>query len=214
MAEQLSVVLHSCAVILRNLQVSRETQPPPLPLSQSKGFNYWLTVQRTRDGKDYEAPYKSNGDDTFDEGDKLRLNVMSLEAGYLYIFNEGPPEPTRTSFIMIYPKKEINDGSASVGDNHTVQIRLDYLSRSCRHGQLSGLSGPISPVSELESARNEALKHPQAGLTDQNLVRVKEYLKNMDAEVDARAAKYRATQEVQVRNRNDIVLTLAEFKHR
>jgi hypothetical protein len=71
-----------------------------------------------------------------------------------------------------------------------------------------------SPLAELESAKNEALKHPQAGLTDQNLVNVKTYLKTMDAEVNARAARIKASQDVQVRKRSDIVLTLAEFKHR
>ena len=72
----------------------------------------------------------------------------------------------------------------------------------------------VSPISELESARKEALNHPQAGLTGQNLVTVKQYLKTMDAEVDAWTAKYKQTQDVKVRKRSDLVLTLAQFKHR
>jgi serine/threonine protein kinase len=189
--------------------VTRRTPPP----TQSKGFNYWLTVQETSEGKDDQAPYKSNGDDTFNSGDKFRLNVMSLEPGYLYIFNEGPSEPNSTSFRMLYPHKGINDDSASVGANHTIQS--DWITfRGPAGTDNVWIIWSASPVSELEFAKDGALQHSQAGLTGQNLVRIKEYLKNMAAEINVRSAKLRAAQEVQVRNRSDLVLTLAEFKHR
>jgi serine/threonine protein kinase len=186
--------------------------PAPTPL-QSRGFNYWLTVQRTRNGDDYQAPYKSNGYDTFDNGDKFQLSVQSLDSGYLYVFNERPPKEGSTSLRLVYPKEGVNEGSASVGANHTIQ------------SEWSTFTGPpgtdnywivwsASPVTELETAKNEALQHPQAGLTDQTLVKVKEYLKNMDTEVKARASRMSASQQVQVRKRHDIVLTFAEFKHR
>jgi len=190
-------------------------QPRPLtsPTTQTKGFNYWLTVQRTHEGKDYQGPYKSNGDDVFDNGDKFQLNVQSIYSGYVYIFNDGPPEAGTTSFRLIYPKPTVNDGSASVGDNHTVQTEWITF-RGPAGTDNFWIVWSASPVAELESAKNEGLNHPQAGLTDQNVVNLKGYLKTMDAEVNARAARIKASQDVQVRKRSDIVLTLAEFKHR
>jgi serine/threonine protein kinase len=188
---------------------------PPLQLTsttQSKGFNYWLTVQRTRDGKDYEAPDKSNGNETFHNGDKFQLNVLSLDSGYLYIFNERPPEEGSTSFRLIYPKRGVNDGSTSVGGNQPIQS--DWITFQGPGTDNYWIVWSASPLTELESAKNEAFKHPQAGLTDQNLVKVKEYLKKLDTEVNARASRMSASQEVQVRKRHDIVLTFAEFKHR
>jgi hypothetical protein len=191
------------------------TQPPRPQFSQtqSQGFNYWLTIQRTRDGKDYEAPYKSNGNDTFDNGDRFQLNVQSLYSGHLYIFNEKPPEEGSTSFRLIYPKRAVNDGSTSVGGNQPIQS--DWITFQGPPGTDNyWIVWSASPLTELESGKNEALKHPQAGLTDQNLVKVKEYLKKLDTEVNARASRMSASQEVQVRKRHDIVLTFAEFKHR
>lgn len=186
--------------------------PRPTPL-QVRGFNYWLTVQQTRDGKDYGAPYKSNGNDTFDKGDKFQLNVLSLDSGYLYIFNERPPEEGSTSFRLIYPKRAVNDGSTSVGGNQPIQS--DWITFQGPPGTDNyWIVWSASPLTELESAKDEALKHPQAGLTDQNLVKLKEYLKKLDTEVNARASRMGASQEVQVRKRHDIVLTFAEFKHR
>jgi serine/threonine protein kinase len=188
-------------------------QPPPLPPSHSTGFNYWVIVQRTRDGKEYQVPIKSNGgDDIFDNGDKFQLSVLTLQPGYLYIFNEGPLE-NATSFRMIYPKRLINDGSASVGPNDTVTSDWSTF-RGPAGTEDFWIVWSVSPVSELESARKEALNHPQAGLTDQTLMTVKQYLKTMNAEVNARTAKYKDSQEVKVRKSNDLVLTLAQFKHR
>jgi serine/threonine protein kinase len=186
---------------------------PPAPPPESKGFNYWITIQRMRDGKDYDVPFKSNGgDDISDNGDKFQLSVFTLEAGYLYIFNEGQPDQG-TSFRMIYPKKMINDGFASVGPNDTVTS--DWIMfRGPAGTEDFWIVWSVSPISELESARKEALNHPEAGLTGETLVTVKQYLKTMDAEVDAWTAKYKQTQDVKVRKRSDLVLTLAQFKHR
>lgn len=186
---------------------------PPSPPPESKGFNYWITVQRMRDGKDYDVPFKSNGDDDiFENGDKFQLSVFTLEAGYLYVFNDGQPGQG-ASFRMIYPKKPINDGSASVGSNDTVTC--DWITfRGPAGTEDVWIVWSVSPVSELELATKEALDHPDAGLTGQTLIKVKQYLKTMDAEVDAWTAKYKQTQDVKVRKRSDLVLTLAQFKHR
>lgn len=206
------VGLISGALVIAALVAYWVWPPPPKP-DTSKGFNYWIMVQKTREGKDYQQPYKSNGADIFDNGDKFQLNVLSLGPGYLYIFNEGPPEPNRASFRMIYPTQAINEGSASIGANHTVQS--DWIPfRGPAGTDNFWIVWSASPLSELESARNQALQHPQAGLTEENLVRVKKYLQTMDVQVNAWAARFQDIQEVKVRKKNDIVLTFAKFAHR
>ena len=187
---------------------TRRIEPPP-----RNGFNYWLMVQRMRDAEEYGAAFKSNGNDTFENGDKFQLNVFSLEPGYLYIFNEGPPESGNISFRAIYPSQAINDNSASIGANHTVQSDWNTF-RGPAGTDNFWIVWSASPITELESAKNEASKHPQAGLTDQNLVRVKEFLMSMKEELDVRTRRYQASQEVTVRSNSEIVLTLAQFKHR
>lgn len=184
-----------------------------IPPQDSKGFNYWITVQRTHEGKNHGTPYKSNGNDIFDNGDKFKLHVLSLEPGYLYIFNESPPEPNTAGFRMIYPRQGTKEGSASVGANQTVES--DWLTfRGPPGAENVWIVWSVSPVSELESAKKEALQHAQAGLTDESLVRVKEYLKTMNAQVDAWTARFKDVQEVKVRKKGDLVLTLAKFPHR
>src|SRR6185436_20894941 len=105
-----------------------------------------------------------NGEETFESGDKFRLNVASPNSGYLYVINEGPPQPNRTSFVMIYPSQAINNGSASLGANQPVQSDWTIFSGPAG-AENFWIVWSASPVTQVESARNE------------NLVTVKEFLK-------------------------------------
>ena len=182
---------------------------PAVPSEANKGVDYWLTVQPMHDGKEYGVAQKSNGkEDIFENGDKFQLNVRSLESGFVYIFNEGP-----SGFRLLHPRKTTNNGSATVGANQTVQ---------CEWITFSGPAGSenfwivwsVSPVGELEAAKTEALAHPQAGISEQTLATVKQFLKKKNAEVDAKVINYTKNRsEATVRARNDLVLTLAQFKH-
>lgn len=178
----------------------------PLP---SKGFNYWLNVQKMHDGKEYQDPSKSNGDETFENGDKFKLNVFSLESGYLYIFNEGQSD--NVSVRMIYPNKTTNDASATIGANQTAQS--DWMTFQGPAGAENfWIVWSVSPVSELESIKNEALLDQQAGLTEQNVMRFKEFVKAIPEKASVR--RYKQSQEATVRSKSDTVLTLVQFKHR
>ena len=187
---------------------------PPTPPQQSKGFNYWLMVQQMRDGKEYTTPYKSNGDDIFDAGDKFQLNVSSLnETGYVYIFSESSPVTNSVSVRLIYPKKTINNGSATLGANQTLFTEW-FTFRGPSGAENFWIVWSVSPVSELESAKNQAFIHAEAGLTGENLVALKEFLTTTRDRIKVRDASYKADQECKVRSKNDLVLTLAQFKHR
>src|SRR6185369_14760421 len=124
-------------------------------------------VQKMRSGKAYQSFYPSTNSDVFETGDKFRLNVSCPEPGYVYVFNEGTPEPGGTSFTIIYPTPEINNGSASVGKNQTLQTNWNTFS-----GQPGTenfwIVWSTSAVNELESAKTQAFKH-DGGLTGDTL---------------------------------------------
>ena len=176
-------------------------------------FTYWLTVQKMRNGTDYRDPFKSNGEETFENGDKFRLAVFSPDPGYLYVMNEGPPLPNDTSFTMIYPSPATNNGSASLGANQSVQS--DWIIFRGPPGiENFWIVWSVSPVSQLESAKTDAFEHPSGGLSPENLVAVKEFLRMKQSEVVVRVTRYRASQTAVVRGKGDMLITLAQFKHR
>lgn len=182
-------------------------------LPPNRSFSYFLTVQKMHDGQPYQEPYKSNGDETYENGDKFQLTVSTPVPAYLYIFNEGPPEPNDTSFTMIYPNQATNNGSAGLGANQSVQTKW-LTFRGPAGAENFWLVWSTVPVGELDAATSEGFKHPAGGLSGQTLVTVKQYLTAKEAEIDATTYNYNANKTAVVRGRRDLLVTLAQFKHR
>lgn len=175
-------------------------------------FKYWLTVQRMHDGKEFKDPRQSNGDETFETGDKFRLSVSSLTSAYLYLFHEGPSDTSDPSFVMIYPRLATNSGSASVGSNQPIQS--DWITfRGPPGSENVWMVWSVTPVSELEAAKAEALKHPRGGLTGESLVAVKEFLRTKQAQFKTTVFHFKADQTAAARGKTDMLITLAQFKH-
>lgn len=188
--------------------------PTPTPtltaVLPTRSLVYWLTV---RSGKTYQNLFRSNNQDIFESGDKFRLNVSCPEPGYVYLFNEGTPEPGGTSFTIIYPTPAMNNGSASVGKNQTLQTNWNTFSGQPGTENFWIVWSTL-PVSELESAKTEAFKHRDGGLTGETLDTVKKFLTTKDKEVNARTSRDKETQKTTLRFSGDVLVKLVEFKHR
>ena len=176
-------------------------------------FRFWLTVQETRAGQDYQQPFRSAGEETFNSGDKFQLNVSADEPGYLYVFNEGPPEPASTSFTLIYPNQITNNGSSTVGAHQPVQS--DWITfRGPPGAENFWIVWSASPIPQLEAAKAGAFEHPARGLSDHTLVAVREFLRVKESEIKVRIAHYDASQTALVSGRSELLIAHAEFKHR
>jgi hypothetical protein len=129
------------------------------------------------------------------------------------VLNEGPPEQNDTNFTMIYPRKTTNNGSATMGANQSIQSDW-IIFRGPAGNENFWLVWSLSPVSQLESSKQEAFNHSRGGLTDNDLVAVKEFLRTKQLEVRVRVYHYNANQNAVVRGPGDLLITLAQFKHR
>ena len=178
-----------------------------------RSFQYSLTVQKMLDGKEYQAPFQSNGQETFANGDRFRLNVSSPTAAYLYIFNQGPPDTTDTSFVMIYPNAATNRGASSIGANQPFQSNWITF-RGPAGTENFWFVWSVSPVTELEAAKGDALNHPRGGLTGDSLLAVKEFLRTKQAEFKTTTFHYEGSQTAFPRGKTDTLIAQAQFKHR
>lgn len=175
---------------------------------------YWLTVQKTRNGKPYEGSYQSTGGgDVFETGDRFRLDVSCPEPGYVYIFNEGTPEPHRTSFTIIYPTPAMNDGSASVGADQTLETNWNTFSGKPGTENF-WIVWSTSSVPELEAATKEAFKHPYGGLTGETLNAVKTFLKTKEGETKVSTSRDKHSNRTTLRGPGDVLVKLVKFQHR
>jgi hypothetical protein len=197
----------------RSMQTDNQVTATPEPTPPERSFSYWLNVQKMRNNKPYEKGFLSSGRDIFETGYKFRLNVSSSEPGYLYLFNEGPPLRSGTSFTILYPTPWTNHGSATVGAEQLVQTNWNTF---------AGESGTenfwivwsISPIPELESAKDEAFKHPHGGLTGDNLVATKKFLMMKKEEVNTKYATNTETHQTTVRGNGNLLVRLVKFQHR
>jgi serine/threonine protein kinase len=178
----------------------------------SHGFKYWLTVQRMRDGKKYQDPFPSAGQEAFESGYKFQLNISSPEAGYLYLFNDGPPTESGTFFTILYPTPLTNNGVAAIGANQVVQTNWNTFA-----GQAGSENFWIvwssKPVQELEAAKTEAFQHADGALTGDLPVTVRAFLKLKQTESKSRMTKDADGQLSTVRGTGDPLVREVRFQH-
>ena len=80
-------------------------------------------MQKYRDGKPYQDPFRLRDDINFEKDYRIRLNITSSQSGRLYLLNEGPELADQTpSFIVLFPSETANNGSALLTENQQIQI--------------------------------------------------------------------------------------------
>jgi serine/threonine protein kinase len=96
--------------------------PAPIPAVQ-RTISYWITVQKYRDGKPYQDPFRLSDNINFEKDYQLRLTLTSSQNGRLYLLNEGPLGADQTpTFNVMFPSTTSNEGSALLTKNQPVQI--------------------------------------------------------------------------------------------
>jgi hypothetical protein len=95
------------------------TTEPPV----KRVLSYWITVQKYRDGKTYQDPFRLRDDINFEKDYRIRLNVTSSQSGHLYLLNEGPAGADQTpTFNVMFPSTTANKDSTLLTQNQQIQI--------------------------------------------------------------------------------------------
>src|ERR1041384_3740881 len=98
------------------------TSPTPPVAAEERTLTYWITVQKFRDGKAYENPFRVAGEINFEADYQIRVHVRSPQPGYLYILNEGPTTSAAPEFVTLFPSETANKGSSFLTVGDVVQI--------------------------------------------------------------------------------------------
>lgn len=191
-----------------NLTNSRPSSSAP-----HRTINYSLTVQKMRDGKPYKEEFESSGQEVFESGYRFRLNISSRQDGYLYMFNEGPPEQNQSSFTLIYPTPAINDGSARVEQNQDTQTNWNTFTGETGTERF-WIIWSTTQLAPLEFALHDGLKNPDGAISDASVVKgLKDFLlehSNPQPETIKDTPKQRTTLRVS----GDVLVKLLELEHR
>jgi serine/threonine protein kinase len=214
------VVLIAVFTVLWIMKSGGQTAKNPNPLSSAtetpapatRSFIYSLTVQRMRNRKPFQNDFQSTGQDVFDSGDKFKLNIFSPSPGYVYVFNEGTPEPNKSSFSIIYPIPGTNEGSASVGADQWARTNWNTF------GGQSGIENlwmvwSTTPVPQLEAAKTEAFNN-EGKLSGPGRDTVKAFLNTKQEESKSKINRDKLTQQTTVRGVGDVIVRMLPLEHR
>jgi serine/threonine protein kinase len=100
-----------------------ETTAPPAAAGPERSLVYSILVQKYRDGRPFEAPFRLAGEINFEKDYRVRLSFGSPQDGHLYILNEGPAEPGRPSpYVILFPSPTANGGESRLVAGRQVQV--------------------------------------------------------------------------------------------
>ncbi len=176
-----------------NVPATNNAGPGTVAPAPTRELAYAITVQKVRDGHDYEAPFKLAGEILFERDYKIRIEVTAREQGYLYILNEGENGPDGLpSFNLLFPSPTSNGGTASVSPNVTIQIPSKgwFVFDSAIGTEKVWLIWSSAAVPELEAVKYVA--NPQ----DQGAIQKPEQLAAVRAFITAVAANKASVERV------------------
>jgi len=183
------------------------------PSSPHRTLTYSFTVQKMRDGLPDKDPFESSGDEVFENGDKFRLNVTSRQAGYLYVFNEGPTEKDQKVFTVIYPTPSTSEGSTRLEQNQDVQTNWNTFAGRAGTERF-WIIWSANEVMPLEIARHEAFKNREGAITEASAAGILRDFLLDNSKLEPETTKDPAKQRTSVRANGDLLVKLLRLEHR
>ncbi len=144
----------------------------PTPAAVARTLAYWITVQKFKDNKPFQDPFQLAGEINFEANYRIRLNVRSDQAGYLYVLNEGPPDEAKAlQYIAVFPSSTANNGSEVLAAGQSIRIPDESWLRFDEEQGVEKLWLVFSdqPVPELHGIKAFATGRTRGLITDPSL---------------------------------------------
>ena len=175
-----------------------------------RALTYSFTVQKMHNGQPSRAPFESLGEKVFESGDRFRLNIWSRQAGYLYVFSQGPPE--QEVFNIIFPTPLTNDGAARLEQNQDLQTNWNTFTGEAGIERLWIVwsQGKVVP---LENAAVQAFENQEGAITDTSVAKTLKNFLSENSQPEPVTTKDTAKQRNSVRADGDLLVKLVELEH-
>jgi serine/threonine protein kinase len=187
--------------------------PPPVT---QRAVNYWITVQKYRDGKPYQDPFRLLDDINFEKDYQLRLTVNSSQRGHLYLLNEGPIGADQTpTFVVMFPSTTANHGSALLTQDQQIQIPEEtWFKFDEQQGtEKIWLVWAVNEVPELETIKGFANKQDRGAITSPGLrAALRQFLKAHTSTLPA-VERDQDKKETIVKANSEILVHVIKLEH-
>jgi len=192
-------------------------KPPAVP---ERGLSYSLLALRNPKANPGSRPFPSHGAIIFKEGDQVRLNVSSPQAGYLYVINEGPElTGSPPDYVVMFPNAA---GSAQVEADQTIQIpapsgnpEADWFVFNEEVGvEKIWLIWSERSVAEMEAVKRWANPKDKGLVGDPNQASaMAQYLKALAA-TEVQVEKDEASQRTKLKGKGEVLAGVVRLEHR
>ena len=213
----LAAALVAGVALWRKAGTDSPAQPAAAPAARAeRRISYWLTVQKYRGGKAFQAPFRLAAQTVFESGDRVRLNFQSPQDGHLYILNEGPArDGAAPPLTVLFPSPTANGGRSLLPAGRELQVPEQSWFRfdDAAGTEKVWLVWSASSVPELEAVARFANPRDRGVITDPALGgEAREFLRahqhpRPTAETDE------AKKEIAVKVEGDILAHLLGLEH-
>ncbi len=192
-----------------------QSEPALLPSAgKSRTLNYSLIVQKMRDGKKFQAPFESSGQEIFENGYQFQMNFTPPDEGFLYVFAEGLDDGGDKIYNLIFPfTVEQNDGKADVSANRQYKTGWNQFGGTAGTENFWIIWSKQQPEA-VEESRADSFKSEIGELTDNDLIiKLKNYLEK-ERNDKAQMTKDSEKKLTKVDFKGDSLVYLIQLEHR
>jgi hypothetical protein len=185
----------------------------PQPAAPERALTYSVTAQRVRGGEPFQLTHEM----IFEKGFRVRLNVGSPDAGYLYAVNEGPvAKNDAPSYVVLFPTETTNGGSARMDAGGSLQIpeKSWFVFDEQEGTEKVWLVWSADPVPALEALAPFENRREKGLVTDPALAAaLRDFLATQSA-ARPRAEPDEDRKETTLRGPGPVLTHLVRFEHR
>ena len=175
-------------------------------------ISYHLLVQKMRGGKLFEEPFKSSGQEIFENGYKFKLIFQSDADGFFYIFSESKDADGKTFYNILYPTPKTNNGSAEVRARQTIETGQNTFGGESTT-EIVWLIWTKDKTDDLESARTSAFAAQGAVKDEKNVRLLSDFVQEYGQE-KPETSKDTANRQTIVKGKSDVIVQKIELEHR
>lgn len=181
------------------------------PAALERKISYFLNVQKMRNGKPFEEPFKSSGQEVFESGYKFKLAFEPDAAGYMYLFNEGKDSTGKTGYYLLFPTPNFNNGSPQVTAGQQIETSQNTFSGGVGT-ETMWIIWSKEKRDDLDAITN-AVQIPPGSVQYKDTATLQSFLDKYKVD-KATATKDSTNQRTVIKAKGDVVVHRFELEHR
>jgi serine/threonine protein kinase len=203
------------AAVIAAFLLRPKTQPPiTITTAPQRSLNYWVMLQKYRDGEPYQTPLRLPGDILFEKDYRVRFYFGGAQPGFLYLINEGPkPINDQPAYVLLFPKPAFNHGSAELKTNQEINTS-EFEFDEEQGTEKIWVVWSAAALPELESVKGVGNPQDRGAISNPDQIRVvREFLnKHYDA-AKPLVEKDEVNERTMVKGSGEVLVHLIKLLH-